>query len=199
MALTNYDELKTAIASWAHRADLTPVLDDLVVLGENWIFRNLRTREMESALAQTISAVTAAVPSDFLGIRHAYIETSRKCPLEVVAPDVLYKMYPASEIGMPKYVAVDRTSFVFGPTPADNYVMRGTYFAKPTPIATAVNAIFQAYPEIYLFAALSEMEAYTENDPRIALWQAKRNEMTQAANGNATSQRFGGPITMKVA
>jgi len=77
--------------------------------------------------------------------------------------------------------------------------MRGTYFAKPAPLATAVNAIFTAHPEIYLFASLAELEAYTENDARIGLWQSKRDELTRAANGNATAARFSGPITMKVA
>jgi len=198
MALTTYTELKTAVANWSHRADLTGVMDDLVLMAEQWIFRNLRTREMESELAATISGVTAAVPSDFLGLRHAYIDASQKHALEVVAADMIYKRYPGVATGVPSQVAVDRTSFIFGPSPDSTYVLRGTYFAKPTPLATALNAVFTAYPEIYLFATLAELEPYTENDARVPLWQMKRDELTRAANGNATSQRFGGPLTMKV-
>lgn len=197
MALTTYDDLKTAIANWSHRADLTPVMDDLVTIAESWIFRNVRIREMEAALSATIVGVTAAVPSDFLGLRNAYIDASRRHALEVVAPDMIYKAFPFSESGTPKYIAVDRTSFVFGPSPSSAYTVNGTYFAKPTAIATAVNSIFAAHPEIYLFAALSELEAYTENDARILLWQSKRDELTRAANGNATAARFSGPMTMK--
>jgi hypothetical protein len=197
--LTTYAELKTAIATWTHRADLSAVADDLVALAEAWIFRNVRIREMESELAATIVGVTAAVPSDFLGLRHAYIDASRRYPLEVVAPDVIYKQFPTSYIGIPAYIAVDRTSFIFGPSPAASNVVRGTYFAKPAALASAVNAIFTAHPEIYLYASLAETEAYTENDSRIAIWQAKRDELTRAANGNAQAARFSGPITMKVA
>jgi hypothetical protein len=199
MALTTYSDLKSAVTNWSHRSDLAGVMDDLVLVAEQWIFRNVRIREMETALAATISGVTAAVPSDFLGLRHAYIDAARKYPLEVVAPDVIYKRYPTSETGLPAYIAVDRASFVFGPSPAEANVVRGTYFAKPTPLATAANTIFAVHPEIYLFATLAELEPYTENDARVPLWQMKRDELTRAANGNATAQRFSGPITMKVA
>ena len=199
MALTTYNELKAAVTNWSHRSDLAVVMDDLVLVAEQWIFRNVRIREMETALAATITGVTAAVPSDFLGLRHAYIEGSRKYALEVVAPDTIYKNYPTSATGIPAYIAVDRTSFIFGPSPSESNVVRGTYFAKPTPLATAVNTIFSVHPEIYLFATLAELEPYTENDARVALWQMKRDELTRAANGNATAARFSGPITMKVA
>ena len=197
--LTTYDDLKTAIASWSHRSDLAPVLDDIVTIAESWIFRNVRIRSMESPLAATIVGVTAPIPADFLGLRNAYIDGSRRHALEVVSPDMIYKLYPASAIGVPKYIAIDRASFIFGPTPTASYTVNGTYFAKPAPLATAVNSIYAQHPEIYLFASLSELEAFTENDPRIAIWQAKRDELTRAANGNATAERFSGPATMRVA
>lgn len=200
MALTTYDELKSAVAEWSHRGDLNGVVDDLILAGETHIFQNVRIRSMETDLAATVVGVTAAVPSDFLGLRHAYMSIGgRKYTVEVCTPDYINKKYPVSASGIPAYVAVDRGSFVFGPAPADGYVLQGTYYAKPTALASAINGIFTECPTLYLFAALAELESYTENDARVPLWISKRDELIRGVNGNSDRARFAGPLTMKVA
>jgi len=200
MALATYDDLKTAVANWSHRSDLLPVMDDLILAAETHIFQNVRIRSMETSLSATIVGMTAAGPSDYLGMRHAFLTMGGlKRAVEVCTPDYINKTFPLSATGTPAYVAIDRGSFIFGPAPADGNVLQGTYFAKPTALATAVNAIFTECPTLYLFATLAELEPYTENDARVPLWIAKRDELIRGVNGNSERARYSGPMTMKVA
>ena len=46
MALTTYEELKSSIADYLNRSDLTSVIPDFVTLCEADMNRTLRTREM---------------------------------------------------------------------------------------------------------------------------------------------------------
>ena len=200
MALATYDDLKTAVANWSHRNDLLPVMDDLVLSAEAYIFQHVRARSMETALSATVVGITAAVPSDYLGMRHAYMTIGgRRYTVETTTPDYIGKKYPASQSGIPAYAAVDRGSFVFGPSPSNGQVLEGTYYAKPAALASAVNAIFTECAPLYLFATLAELEPYTENDARVPLWIAKRDELIRGVNGNSDRARFSGPLTAKVA
>ena len=46
MALTTYNELKTSLADWLNRQDLTSTIPDFISLAEAQIERQLRTRQM---------------------------------------------------------------------------------------------------------------------------------------------------------
>jgi hypothetical protein len=46
MALTTYTELKSSLADWLNRSDLTSVIPDFISLAEAQMERQLRTRQM---------------------------------------------------------------------------------------------------------------------------------------------------------
>src|SRR4051812_2854236 len=94
MSISTYAELKTAISSFKHRADLSSVLDDIVTLGEKRIMRDVRATEMETALSVAISASgTATVPTGFLGLKYAYIDGSPAKPLIIKSPQQILTAY----------------------------------------------------------------------------------------------------------
>ena len=65
MALSTYTELKTAIANWLNRSDLTDeISDDFIKLVEADYNSKLRVRKMiESKTDYSINAETVAVPT----------------------------------------------------------------------------------------------------------------------------------------
>jgi hypothetical protein len=78
MSVSTYAELKSAIASWLHRSDLTSVLSDFVTLSESKFNRRLRTRFQETAFGPTTpTSYEIAIPSDFAAVRKLWRTSDR--------------------------------------------------------------------------------------------------------------------------
>ena len=74
MALSTYSELKSSIANWLNRSDLTTeIQDDFIVLTEADFNAKLRIRQMEQNDDVTINAESVTVPTGFIGARSFYI------------------------------------------------------------------------------------------------------------------------------
>ena len=62
MALSTYAELKTSVADWLNRSDLTAAIADFVTLAESQIERVLRNRNMLTRGTGNITAEYNALP-----------------------------------------------------------------------------------------------------------------------------------------
>jgi hypothetical protein len=197
MSLTTYAQLQNAVLSFAHRANIqdavsADIIPDLIRLGELWIFRKAKIKEMETALSLTIASGVCTVPSDYTGLRHARIDGSPSRQLRLRPAQWIYEKYPLrSSDSKPFFIGLDAGQFVFGPFPDSNYSVLGTYYAKPTSIASSANAVFLANPDVYLWAAMAEVEPYLKNDKRVALWAAKRDQIMDAMNDEAEDDEYG--------
>jgi hypothetical protein len=58
VSLTNYGELKTAVANWLKRGDLTSRIPEFIALAEDRINKKLRVRAMEASATLVLSATT---------------------------------------------------------------------------------------------------------------------------------------------
>ena len=199
MAISNLAELKTAITDTAHRGDLSSYLDNLILLGEKWIFRHVRSVEMETAFSEAIASGVVSVPTGFLGWKNVRIDGTPVTRLEVKAADWIYLRYPTrSPESVPKFIAREGSSFIFGPYPDSTYTVKGTYYTRPTSVLSSATTFFTNNPDLYLFASLSELEAFKKDDKRVPLWQSKRDAIAAAVNGEDDVAEFSGPLTMAV-
>lgn len=197
MSLSTYANLQNAVLSFAHRANIqdavnADIIPDLIRLGELWIFRKAKVREMETALSVTLASGVGTVPSDYTGLKHARIDGSPTRPLKQRPAQWIYEQYPLrSSDTKPHFIGVDAGQFVFGPFPDSDYTVKGTYYAKPTTIASSANALFLANPDIYLYAAMAETDPYLKNDKRVLLWAAKRDQIMDDMNEEAEDDEYG--------
>lgn len=201
MSINNYADLQSAIANWLHRSDLTSIVPDLIMLGEKRILREVRCLEMETALNVTISSGVAALPADYLDLKHAYIDGTVTQALSRCTAAQIYEQYPLrSSGGKPAFVAREGSNFIFGPYPDSSYTVKGTYYAKPTSIQSSANAVFVAHPDLYLFAALLEAAPYLKNDTRLTVWESKfSNVVAQIAQQEAREIASGGAMQVRAA
>ena len=198
MSISTYAELQTAVGNWLKRSDLTSSIPDLIMLGEKWIFRHARTRDMETAFSVTISSGVAALPSDYVAMKQAYIDGTPITNLQPKAASWILLRYPSRQAAdIPKFFAQDGSNLIFGPYPASAYTVKGTYYKRLTSVQSSANALFVANPDLYLFAALAEAELFIKNDKRTAIWTAKRDEILRDVNGEDKAAMFsGGPLAM---
>ena len=202
MSLSTYADLQNQVISFLHRASLLDAVGadnvpDLILIGEKWIFRKARTPDMESALSGTISSGTVSVPSDYIALKHARIDGSPSRPLKMRPVKWIYEHYPLrSSDTKPSFIGRDGSDFVFGPYPDSGYTVLGTYYAQLTSIQSAANALFVANPDLYLFAALAEAEAYIKNDKRVALWITKREQILADVNAETVEGEHDSAMAM---
>lgn len=198
MALSTYADLQNQVKSFLHRAALLDAagadnVPDLIRLGELWLFRHARAPEMEATLSGQIDGTTGilAVPSDYAALKHARLSASPTLPLKMRPTRWILENYPLrSADGRPNFIGRDGSGFIFGPFPDSAYTVLGTYYAKPTSIASSANSLFVANPDLYLYASLAAAEAFIKNDKRIALWITTRNAILGDVNGEADEGRY---------
>lgn len=183
MAFTTYDTLRTSLANWLLRSDLTDYLDDFIKLGEERLARDLRVRGIETALSVTIASGVAALPSDFLELKHAYINNSPTVPLEIKDTQWILRKYPTrSADDVPAFIGVDGGNFIFGPYPDSAYSIAGAYYFKPAALSSsnATNEWTTYAPDALLWASMIATAPFIGNDERINTWRSFYNEALTA-------------------
>ena len=79
MALDTYANLKTEIASFLNRDDLTAQIDTFIDLAETRHARDLRIREMETvdtSITTVAGTQSYDLPTGYLELRYAMLQTS---------------------------------------------------------------------------------------------------------------------------
>ncbi len=174
MALSTFSELKTSIADWLARDDLTTVIPDFITLAEADMNARLRTRRMETRATATLSDATLAVPTDFLELRRLmFTSTDPDDTLPYMDPVQLRRTYADDAVGRPEAYTIIGREFHFRPSPDDSYTVEIIYFATITALSDSntTNWILTNYPGAYLYGALAKSAPYTSNDERLPVWQ----------------------------
>jgi hypothetical protein len=200
--ITTYNTLVTAVTDYLARSDVSSGgwIPNFV---QNWEERFYRDSQnwgswMETALTGTVTSGVVAVPSDYLGLKVAYISGQQSAPLKRVSLDQLYQRYSRSGgTGTPRYIARNGANFEFGPVGADGLTIAGTYYAKPTVLRTdsdGINFLITHAPDLCLYGSLLEAEPFLKNDKRIGVWQQFYSEALMAYRSRFREEDYsGGP------
>ncbi len=161
MALSTYAELKTSIANWLNRSDLTSeIADDFIKLTEADFNAKLRIRQMEQIDTVTINAETVTVPTGFISVRSFYILSGNKYPLEYLTPSNLFETRGGSRTGRPRAYTIEADNeteqFRFGPSPDTSYTGYLSYYKAIAALSDSntSNYILSTHPNIYLYGSL---------------------------------------------
>lgn len=186
MSFTDYTAFRSNILTWLDvtSGDVsTTQLDDLITVAENKINREVRSRAQETALNVTIAGGVAVIPDSYVELKSAYIDGSPTQKLLRSNVDTIYSQYPTrSSDGKPIQIAREGSNFVFGPYPDSAYTVKGIFYQRMPALSTTLHALFTANEDLYLWAALSEAELFISRDKRIAIWEAKYNQIKDDIN-----------------
>jgi hypothetical protein len=165
MAFTSYAELKTAIADWLHRSDLTSRIPDFISLAEAKINRNLAlpSGEVDASLVMVPGSRYVALTSDFNTPIALWIETY--LPRRKLIPMIPSELPVNTALSAaPNYWAVDGDNLAFDCLADQAYSLTLRY-AKNYQLSDIVttNYILQNYPDIYLYGALLQSIPFTSD------------------------------------
>ena len=159
MALSTYAELKTSIANWLNRSDLTDeISDDFIKLVEAEYNSKFRIRKMlTSDTSFTIDSELEALPTGFLQVRDFFIVSgSAKYSLTYMAPTQMDQTRGGSTSGRPNSYTILGSNFRFAPTPDATYTSTINYYKAIDSLSdsTTTNYILTNHPGIYLYGSL---------------------------------------------
>ena len=196
MAITTYAELQAAAANWLVRADLTARIPEFIVLAEARLNRVLRTRlsETEVGLSATVGARMLALPAGFTEPLRLWLETAVG---REELPFLAASLIGASSLrGRPGAWSVDGASLAFD-RPCDQAygltlrMLRRFALSETAP----TNALLADFPDIYLFATLSEAAPFLRDAELAAAYETKLNRAIDEANAKAARSRAARVLT----
>ena len=195
MSITTYAELKTSIADFLNRDDLTSVIDTFIDLAEADLNRQVRHWRMERRSTAVLDTQYSALPNDFLEPVRLQITGTNNYRLELMSnSDLMDYRERDNTTGRPKYYAiVDGTIEVF-PTPDQQYTLEMVYYSRVNDLdaSTTSNWILQYHPDAYLYGALSHSAPYLGEDARAAVWSALHKNAISGINMDNDGARHGG-------
>lgn len=162
MSLTNYTELKAAVASWLNKTNLTASIPDFIALAEAQMRREITSVGQVSTFAE--------VEIDDTGWQ-----------LPCSAKELAAVIYDGDQL---PYLSPDRSGEFDGLTPRHYTIIGKTMFVVPAgtvevrvklklcPLSSSVstNWILRDHPDAYLYGALMQAAPFLRDDERIGTW-----------------------------
>ena len=197
MALATYSDLKTSIANWLNRTDLTSeISDDFIILTEADLNSKLRVRKMITSTSITIDSETESIPADFLQIRDFFItEGGTKHSLKYITPAQMDEIRGSSTSGLPQTYTILGDNFRFAPIPSSSYTGTLNYYAKFPALSDSntSNYILTHHPSIYLYGSLYHAANFLGGiEPRqVQQWQQMYSTSLERLERNDREDQYG--------
>lgn len=197
MAISNYGELKTAVANWLNRDDLTSRIPEFIEIARANINRDLRG--VRERLDLTIDAQIVAV-AETVGDIYS-IALDGVGPLAAVTPDrIQYQLSLwADTTGRPQYFAftpgiAGGGSLSVSPAPDQDYTAKVVY--QPQLAAFSADAdtndVLTNHLDIYLNAALVAATPFLKDDQRIPVWDGAYTKAIEGLRQSMMRRQYPG-------
>ena len=181
MALSTYTELKTSIANYLNRSDLTDTIPDFISLTEGKLNRDLQIRASVIRAETTTTANTAFynLPSDIIELKNITRDTtSASSALSYMSLESASREYGGISSGTPRAYSSVGNSIKLLPTPDAAYTIGINYYKKLVALSDSntTNNILSNYPDLYLFGSCFEGSLFlndTEQSQRFGAIYAK--------------------------
>lgn len=176
MTISTYAELKTSIANFLARDDLTDQIPDFIQLAEGRMNRELETREQEKRVTATLTVGDEyiALPTDMREIRQVKLNTSPIVNLSYFSPVSLDQSYGSNSTGKPRGYSVVGKELKLRPVPDSTYTAEIIYIGNLNSLSdSATTTLFSRSPDLYLYGALTEAYTYLLDEQRSSVYNAK--------------------------
>jgi hypothetical protein len=189
MAITDYASLKTTVADYLHRSDMSDdALSTFVQLGESRLNRKLRLLQQEATEDLSLSAAASevALPTKWIEtIDVYYADDKRRIMPQNIKGLNSQKSYDTTT-GRPYLYATSNGKMLFEIVADAAYSITIDHFEKWDISTDDTNWLLTNAPDAYLYAALLEAKAYIKNMQDVTLWsqglQASIDDLNQLDN-----------------
>jgi len=163
----NYGELKTLIANYLHRDDLTSTIPTFVTLAQARLNHDIDLTSMQTTDTLTVTAgtTTVALPSDFLellSIRIPYSGGKRTLQQRSLVQNSQIYESAGGSTAAPTYYARYGSTLELSPTPEADTTLEIVYKQKLAAFSADgdTDTLLTDNPNAYLYASLLEAALY---------------------------------------
>lgn len=196
MALTNYTELKSSIADFLNRQDLTAVIPTFISLAEAQINRDVRHWQMENRATATLNDQYLTRPSDWVETIRFTVLSGGTNPLQFLSTAAMDQRRSNSDnvAGEPRYYSYVEDQFEVWPTPSEAVSTELVYKQKIPALSdsTTTNWLLSTAPDVYLYGSLLHSAPYLAEDPRVAVWAQLYSAAVQRLNEESDQSKYSG-------
>ena len=170
-----YAELKTQIAEYLNRSDLTNQLDTFIKNTEAEVNRKLRHKDMVKRVIANADNQYLQLPGDWLGAINVDLQgTNPSVSLKQLSLESMddYRTANDDPTGQPVYFAIDGDTMELAPTPSGSYNLQLVYYAEIPPLGptNTENFLSRTAPDVYLYGALKHASIYLMEDERLPVF-----------------------------
>lgn len=201
MAITTYAELKTAVANWLDRDDLTARIPEFVALAEDRIYQDprIRVRAMETRdTAFSIAAQQVSLPAGFVGMKRVTITSgSPNINLDFKSPYSFWAEYDSSRTGTPRAFTFEGEYVYFSPEPDATYTATIVHYKRLTAFSgdSDTNWFLTNARGLYLYGTLLEAAMFLEDDALTLKYSMLFDDQADRLKEADNLDRFsGGPL-----
>lgn len=223
--MTTLSDFIATVKDTINRTDVSDaVVTSWIMMAEERMNNELRCKEMIGRDTINVQAVSVALPYDWLETEYLKYVPSANAQITVVLVngttsyvnyDILYgrnlRYCTPDEFNAvsndPNHPDFRRSMFTiigneiwFNPVPdtTNGTMLEMGYTRKIPSLIGGANLIYNRFPSLYLFAALSFSASYLSEDDRIATWAAQAMAIIQAANDAWSRAKYGkGPLHLR--
>jgi hypothetical protein len=202
MAISTYSELKTAVADWLNRADLTAAIPNFIQLAEAKFNRELRTRQQVKRAYATLTGQYIQIPTDWLEAINLQLNVTPVRVLDFVTLDQADRIRANryGETNADAYTIVGEQLEVVPPVGANTEIDM-TYYMKIPALSDGnpTNWLLTAWPDLYVYATLVHAAPYLKEDERVALWKGMADQLLEEIRlSDERAKHSGGPLRARV-
>jgi hypothetical protein len=196
MTITNYTNLRAAIADWLLRDDLTAVIPSFIALAETQMQREIRHHKMVATSTLSLSSRYTNLPADWLQTTRLELVADRSYRMELVSIDDLLQLRQGNgaSSGRPQYFSHVGEQLEVFPAPDGIYSAELLYHQK-IPVLSDVaptNWLLTDYPDAYLYGALMQAAPYLDDDQKMQVWAGLYASAVNSINAETKKARYSG-------
>ncbi|MEM1289545.1 MAG: hypothetical protein AAGH60_14420 [Pseudomonadota bacterium] len=196
MTIATYDDLKSEVASFLARSDLTDKIPTFIQLAEDSFNRRLKLPAMEklSRVSTTAGDRFVTLPGDYREARRLVVTTDPVTLPELTTIEGIYSSRPSSASGKPAFFAIHGIQIVLAPIPDTAYGLDFYYYANLPALSedNPTNWMLINAPLAYLSGALTEAFSYTRNEVEAAKHKGRFEEILDQLGAEAAMAHFSG-------
>ena len=198
MLPTNYTELQTTIIELMEddSVEFAEYVPTAIFLAEARMYRlvdhDFTVEDSSQSLAFGDSVLNK--PADHRVANNVYISVGNELRRLVMKSESFLRDYwpGTNQVGEPKYYANrNDAQWLVAPTSNSNYPIVIDYEAQPTPLSDTVptNIFLEKYPDLLLYACLSNMAEWARDMSLAEQWQSKLTEALSSTNIEGARER----------
>jgi hypothetical protein len=195
-SIATYNDLIDEIRDMMDDADYSlPAIDRAIRKAEAEFSRTLRTTDMETRTAFTISSELSPMPNDFIEMRFIFAEGAPDQPLASMSPAAMLSTY-AGRTGRPMAYTIEGNMLRVGPVGTTAVEM--VYYRRIPELTSGQvsNWLLQKHPDLYIAGVLYHLARRERDEAGMAQAAQEVSTLTAGIRDESLRARWGSaPLT----